>query len=302
MDNNKILRTAFVAILVATPMLFSACNGNGNTSDAYGNFEATETIVSTAASGKIMEFHVQEGQQLDAGVQVGYIDTIQLHLKKVQLSASRKSIATKTGNIVAQIDVLKAQKDAALQEKQRFEKLVAQKAATSKQLDDINAQIRVIDAQVKSIQTQNAPVVTEIESLDAQLAQLEDQIRKSIIVNERKGTVLAKYAEQFEMTGFGKPLYKIADLDTMTLRVYVSGAQLPAVKIGEDVKVLIDKAGEGLDSLSGTVSWIASTAEFTPKTVQTRDERVSLVYAVKVRVPNGNGALKIGMPGEIVLN
>lgn len=300
--NAKSLQfSARLCLQLSVVMLLASCHRNGDTSDAYGNFESTETIISTSASGKIMEFKVEEGQQLEAGQQVGYIDTVQLYLKKMQLLASRKSIGSKTGNIVAQIDVLKAQKETAESEKLRFEKLVAQKAATSKQLDDINAQLRVIDAQVKSIQTQNVPVMSEIESLDAQIEQVEDQIKKSIIINYTKGTVLVKYAEQFEITAFGKPLYKIANLDTMTLRVYVSGAQLPQVKIGEEVKVIVDNGEQSLDTLSGAVSWIAATAEFTPKTVQTRDERVNLVYAVKVRVKN-DGALKIGMPGEILLN
>lgn len=294
-------RKQVAILLFAFTLGLSACNPNGNTSDAYGNFEATETIISTSANGKILEFNLEEGQQLEVNQKIGYIDTVQLYLKKNQLRASRKSIASKTGNIVAQIDVLKKQKESALREKERFTKLVAQKAATQKQLDDINAQLDVIEAQIKSIQTQNATVVSEIESIDSQIAQLDDQIQKSIIVNYTKGTVLAKYAEQFEMTAFGKPLYKIANLDTMTLRVYVSGQQLPAIKISQEVKVLIDNGKQSLDTLSGTVSWVAENAEFTPKTIQTREERVNLVYAVKVRVKN-NGYLKIGMPGEIKLN
>src|ERR1051325_8726940 len=287
-------------VLLVVLAMTSSCHRNDNTSDAFGNFEATEVVISTGAMGKILEFNVEEGQQLEAKQKVGHIDTTQLYLKKVQLRASRRSIASKTGNIVAQIDVLKAQKEAALKEKERFEKLVAQKAGTQKQLDDIISQLDVIDAQIKSIQTQNAPVISEIESIDSQIAQVEDQIVKSVIVNHTKGTVLAKYAEQYEMTAFGKPLYKIANLDTMTLRVYVSGSQLPQIKIGEEVKVLVDNGKQSLDTLSGTISWIADNAEFTPKTIQTREERVNLVYAVKVRVKN-NGYLKIGMPGEIKL-
>lgn len=290
-----------VILLLNVLFILSSCNRNGNTSDAYGNFEATEIIISTGASGKILEFNVEEGQQMEAHQEVGYIDTMQLFLKKAQLRATRKSIASKTGNIVAQIDVLKTQKESALREKERFTKLVEQKAATQKQLDDINAQLDVIAAQMKTIETQNASVVSEIESVDSQIAQLNDQIFKSILINPVKGTVLAKYAEPFEMTSFGKPLYKIANLDTMTLRVYVSGQQLPLIKIGQEVKALIDNGRQSLDTLSGTISWIADNAEFTPKTIQTREERVNLVYAVKVRVKN-NSYLKIGMPGEMKLN
>ncbi len=288
-------------LLITAGVALSSCNGNGNTSDAYGNFEATEMIVSASGNGQIMEFKVEEGQQLKAGEIVGYIDTTQLYLKKLQLIAGRKSIASKTGNIVAQIDVLKQQKEAGLREKARFEKLVDQQAATQKQLDDLNAQLDVVDAQIKAIQTQNATVMSEIESIDSQREQLEDQIQKSIIKNYVDGTVLVKYTEQFELTAMGRPLYKIANLDTMTLRVYVSGTQLPEVKIGEEVKILIDNTESSMDTLGGTVSWIASEAEFTPKTIQTREERVNLVYAVKVKVKN-DGRLKIGMPGEIELN
>ncbi|GIV33484.1 MAG: membrane protein [Chitinophagales bacterium] len=277
-----------------------SCNTNNHLSDAYGNFEAKEMVVSAGSTGQIMEFNVDEGQRLEAGQIVGYIDTTQLYLKKLQLLAARKSIAAKTGNIVAQIDVLKKQKEAALKEKERFEKLVARQAATQKQLDDILAQLDVIDAQIKAIETQNAPVVSEIESLDSQLMQLDDQIRKSIIVNFLRGTVLAKYAERYELTATGKPLYKIANLDTMTLRVFVSGAQLPQISIDQHVYVLFDNGKNGLDTLTGQIYWIADQAEFTPKTIQTREERVSLVYAVKIKVKN-DGRLKIGMPGEMML-
>ncbi|HXH18735.1 MAG TPA: HlyD family efflux transporter periplasmic adaptor subunit, partial [Chitinophagales bacterium] len=291
---DKLMVYACLAML----FLVTSCSRNENTSDAYGNFEATEIIVSSEGNGKLLSFQIEEGQQLQENQVVGYIDTLQLYLKKMQLLANRKSIASKTGGIIAQIDVLQSQKQTALREKDRFEKLVAQKAAAQKQLDDINSQITILDAQIKSIETQHAPLVSEVSALDFQIRQLDDQLRKCVIVNPVNGTVLAKYAQQNELTAIGRPLYKIANLDTMTLRVYISGAQLPQVKIGQEVKVLVDGRQQELDTLSGTLSWIASNAEFTPKTIQTREERVNLVYAVKVLVKN-NGQLKIGMPGEI---
>jgi len=287
-------------LLTGILLLVASCNNSDNNSDAYGNFEATEIVVSSEANGRLVSFTVSEGQQIGQGKVVGCVDTTQLYLKKMQLLASRKSIASKTGNIISQMDVLKEQKESALREKARFEKLVAQKAATQKQLDDIHSQVEVLDAQIKSIQTQNVAVVSEVEAMDMQVKQLNDQIQKSIIRNPIPGTVLVKYAEENEITAFGKPLYKIANLDTMTLRVYVSGAQLPLIQIGQTVQVIIDNGQNGTETLSGAISWIADHAEFTPKTIQTREERVHLVYAVKVRVKN-NGRLKIGMPGEMKL-
>jgi HlyD family secretion protein len=185
-------------------------------------------------------------------------------------------------------------------EKARVTNLLKDSAATRKQLDDITGQLNVLHRQVASVRAQNTAVLAELESLDAQIAQLEDQIRKSVITNPAKGTVLIKYAEPGEVTSFGKPLYTIGMLDDMILRVYVSEVQLPSLRIGNKVEVRIDDA-QGMRNLSGTISWISATAEFTPKVIQTKEERVNLVYAVKVSVQN-DGSLKIGMPGEIWLN
>lgn len=287
-------------MLQALVFMLTACNNNNSLPDAYGNFEATEVTVSAEGNGQIQKLNVEEGQQLKKGKQVGSIDTLQLYLKKQQLLANRKSIASKTGNIVAQMDVLKTQLEAQQKERERFKKLVAEEAATPKTLDDIEDQIKVLKAQIRSLETQNEPVISEINAIDSQIKQIDDQIQKSRIVNPVKGTVLVKYAEEGEVATFGKPLYKIADLDTMTLKVYISGSQLPEVKLGEKVSAMIDNGNGGLKELYGIVSWISDEAEFTPKTIQTREERVNLVYAVKVKVPN-NGSIKIGMPGEMKL-
>lgn len=278
--------------------LLAGCSGNNHKSDAYGNFEATEIIVSAEASGKLLAFNVEEGLTLEAGANVGYIDTVQLSLKRAQLLATRQSVSAKIANILAQIDVLKEQRRVAETDKKRLEKLFGENAATQKQLDDVNGQISVIDRQIVSIETQNAAVLSDVKSLDAQIAQINDHIHKSVIVNPLRGTVLTKYAEPSEVIAYGKPLYKIADLQTMFLRVYISGDQLPHAAIGQKVHVLIDETKKYNQSLEGEISWISSKAEFTPKIIQTKEERVNMVYAVKIKIQN-DGRLKIGMPGEV---
>jgi HlyD family secretion protein len=285
-------------ILAIALLTAASCSGNGDKSDAYGNFESTEIVISAEASGKLLRFDVEEGSSIEAGTVIGYIDTVQLALKREQLLATQQSVRSKSANILAQIDVVQEQKNVTLIEKQRLEKLFKENAATQKQLDDVNGQLNVLDKQMASIESQNASVLSDIRSLESQIRQVNDQIRKSIIINPVKGTVLTKFAEPFEVIGFGKPLYKIADLSTMFLRVYISGDQLPKVKIGEKVEVLIDQNKTENTKLEGEISWISSKAEFTPKIIQTKQERVNMVYAVKVRVTN-DGSLKIGMPGEI---
>lgn len=278
--------------------LLTACNNGNHTSDAYGNFEATEVEVAAEVNGKLMEFNVEEGQTLHQDEVIGYIDTMQLHLKKEQLKANREAIAAKTSNVLAQIDVLEEQLKVLQTEKQRTENLLKDQAATPKQMDDINGQISVTESQIKSIRTQNISVLSEIKAMDAQIAQIEDQIEKSLLKNPVEGTVLVKFAEPSEFATVGKPLYRIANLDYLFLRAYATGAQLPHIEIGEEVRVLIDETSTENQALSGTISWISDEAEFTPKIIQTKEERVNLVYAFKVRVPN-DGRMKIGMPGEV---
>ena len=247
-----------------------------------------------------MQFNVDEGDVLKKEQLVGYIDTIPLSLKKDQLLVSKDVIASKSKGVLSQISVLNAKLKTAKTNKTRVENLIIDNAATQKQLDDVNGEIDVIKNQIRSVEIQNAPVVNELKNIDVQLQQLDDQIQKSKIVNPVNGTVLTKYAEPNEVTAFGKPLYKIADLSTMQLRVYVSETQLPNLKIGQNVTVKIDDKDD-MKSYDGTISWIASEAEFTPKIIQTKEERVALVYAVKIDVKN-DGSLKIGMPAEMWLN
>ena len=262
--------------------LLVACKNNEK-ADGYGNFESTEITVSAENSGKLLQFNVEEGQILKKNAFVGFIDTIPLSLKRDQLLASKAIVYSKSGSVLSQINVLNAQLKTATINKNRIENLIRENAGTQKQ--------------IKSVESQNSPVINEIESLDIQLKQVEDLLQKSNIINPVNGTVLSKYAEVNELTSFGKPLYKIADLSTMELRVYVSETQLSNIKIGHEVTVKID-AGAMMKEFKGNIIWIASEAEFTPKIIQTKEERVNLVYAVKVAVKN-DGSLKIGMPAEM---
>ncbi|ASO04756.1 HlyD family secretion protein [Arenibacter algicola] len=286
--------------LILTSLLMSllgSCTGNGDKADGYGNFEATEITISAEANGKILFLDAEEGNVLAQNKVVGVIDTIQLSLKREQLLASKNTIFSKSRNVLSQREVLKEQLKVAQNDRTRIENLLQAKAATTKQLDDITGQINIIKEQIKSVETQNSPIINEIKSIEIQIRQIEDQINKSVIQNPVKGTVLVKYAEPNEITAFGKPLYKIANLEDMILRVYISENQLSKLKIGQEVNVKID-AGEEMKSYPGVVSWIAESAEFTPKIIQTKEERVNLVYAVKVKVRN-DGSLKIGMPAEM---
>jgi len=277
--------------------ILGSCTGNGDKADGYGNFEATEITISAEANGKILFLDAEEGNVLAQNEVVGVIDTVQLSLKRDQLLASKNTIFSKSRNVLSQREVLKEQLKVAQNDKARVENLLQAKAATTKQLDDINGQINIIIEQIKSVETQNSPIINEIKSIEIQIRQIEDQIHKSVIQNPVKGTVLVKYAEPNEITAFGKPLYKIANLEDMILRVYISENQLSTLKIGQEVSVKID-AGQEMKSYPGVVSWIAESAEFTPKIIQTKEERVNLVYAVKVKVRN-DGSLKIGMPAEM---
>ena len=292
MNHYKLLIGIF---LISAGLL--SCNNNKDKADGYGNFEATEITVSAENNGKIMEFNIREGDILEKEAFLGFIDTISLALKKEQFLVSKDVIASKSRGVLSQISVLKAKLNTANINKTRIENLIKDNAGTQQQLDNITGEIDVLKQQIRSIELHNAPVVNELKSIDVQLKQIDDQINKSKIINPIKGTVLVKYAESGEISSFGKPLYKIADLSNMQLRVYISEPQLANVKLGQDVTVKIDDQKK-MKSYKAKVSWIASEAEFTPKIIQTKEERVALVYAVKVEVIN-DGSLKIGMPAEM---
>jgi len=285
-----------IITLLLLASLFS-CNKNNDKADGYGNFEATEVTISAEANGKIEYLKLEEGDILEPKIQVGLIDTTQLYFNKQQLMASKSTVYSKSANVLSQIKVLQEQLKMAQIEKKRIQNMFSENAATKRQVDEIDGKVSVIQEQIKSVQTQNAPIVNEVKSIDVQIEKINDQIQKSKIINPIKGTVLSKYAEPNEVTAFGKPIYKIADISEMTLRVYVSETQLSSIKVGQNVSVKID-ANKEMKSYPGTISWIASSAEFTPKVVQTKEERVNLVYAVKVKVKN-DGSLKIGMPAEM---
>lgn len=281
------------AILIG---FLSSCS-NGEKADGYGNFEATEITISSEANGKLQYLNVEEGQVLEKGTTIALVDTVQAYLSKQQLLASKETVASKSGGVWSQVNVLNQQLQTAKTEQERIQNMFAENAATKRQLDQANSQVDVLKKQIQNVETQNSPIVNEVKSIDAKVAQIEEQIAKSKITNPIKGTVLTKYAEPGEIVSFGKPLYKIADLEEMTLRVYISETQLPNIKIGQQVNIKID-SGEEMKDYQGTISWISASAEFTPKIIQTKEERVNLVYAVKVTVKN-DGSLKIGMPAEM---
>ncbi|WP_026726760.1 HlyD family secretion protein [Flavobacterium sasangense] len=285
--------------ILLTAIIFISCNKNNEKADAYGNFEATEITVSSESNGKIEFLNVEEGAQLKKGSLVGLIDTLQLHYNREQLKASIETVQSKSTSVLSQINVLNEQLKTAKIEQTRIQNMYAENAATKRQIDEIDGKVKVIEKQISSVQTQNAPILNEIKSIKVQIEKLDDQIKKSKITNPVHGTVLTKYAEPSEITAFGKPLYKIANLNEMELRVYVTETQLAQIKIGQKVTVAID-ADNDTKKYEGNITWISAQAEFTPKVIQTKEERANLVYAVKVAVKN-DGSLKIGMPAEVWL-
>ncbi len=291
-------------LIIILAAFVAGCAGGEIKYDASGTFEAVETIVSAEANGIIKKFTVEEGQELKANQVVGYVDSVQLYLKKKQLEAQIAAVLSKKPNIATQIASLQEQLRQAQREQTRVENLLKADAATQKQLDDATAQVEIIKKQIvaqeSSLGITSKSINEESGPLTVQIAQLEDQLSKCKIVNEVNGTVLTKYAEVNEMTATGKPLYKIADLSEIILRAYVTGDQLPDLKLGQHVTVLIDAPENSYKEYPGEIQWISSKAEFTPKTIQTKDERANLVYAVKIRVKN-DGLIKIGMYGEVKL-
>ncbi len=305
----------FIA-LIAISMLTACKNGNGN-ADASGTFEANEVIVSAESSGKLTSFTVEEGQLIAKDSVVGTVDATNISLQKEQVESSIQALGEKTADVSPQVKLLEnqlavqqSQLNNLLHEQGRIQNLLKQDAATGKQLDDINAQVDVakrsmnvtrqqIQVQQNNVATQNRSIISEGKPLQKRVAQLEDQLKKTTIVNPVAGTVLTKYAEQGEITSTGKALYKIADLSTITLRAYITGTQLSQVKLGQTVKVLVDDGAKKYKEFTGTITWISDKAEFTPKTIQTKDERANLVDATKIKVKN-DGYLKIGLYGEVM--
>jgi HlyD family secretion protein len=294
------MRNTILSAIAGLALL--SCGGDSSDFDATGTFEASEVIVSAEAAGKILSFNLEEGQTLTRGQRLGAIDSTQLYLSLLQLRENKKAVLAGRPNVQTQINATKKEMDNLEVEKKRVENLVKGGVANQKQLDDVNAKLAVLEArlaaQQNSLSVTNTSLNEQSNVIDAQLAIVQDQMSKCRIINPTNGTVLAKYAMQEEMTSPGRPLYKIADLSTVILRVYVSGDQLAGLKLGQTVDVSVDAADGGYKSYKGDVMWVSEKAEFTPKTIQTKDERANLVYAVKIGV-NNDGYLKLGMYGEV---
>lgn len=292
-----------ISICGAALLLTVAC-GRGGDFDAAGTFEATEVIVSAEAAGRIVRFDVEEGDLLTAGEQVGTIDTVQLYLQKLQLERQRASVVSNRPDIAKQAASLREQIAKQQTERRRVENLLRDGAATTKQLDDIDAQLKVLggqlDALLSTLRNNAASIDENSSAIELQIAQLEDRLAKCRIVSPIPGTVLAKYSEAGELASVGRPLMKVADLGRIYLRAYFTSDQLADLKIGQEVTVTADFGGRAQTDYPGRVTWIASESEFTPKTIQTKNSRASLVYAVKIAVEN-DGKLKIGMYGEVML-
>ena len=269
--------------------------------DAFGNFEATEVVVSPQASGQLLWFTPTEGVPLPAGAIVGVVDTTQLVLERQQVIAQREATGARMAEVNRQIGVLAVQRQISQRTYERTRRLFAEQAATAQQLDQAERDYRVLGAQIEAARAQQQSVAKEVAASDARVDQIRDRIVKSRITNPQKGTVLTTYARTGEIVQMGQPLYKIAQLDTLVLRAYVTEGQLTSVRLGARVQVRVDRGKGQLMTMPGVVSWVSSKAEFTPTPVQTRDERADLVYAIKVNVPNPNGALKIGMPADVQL-
>ncbi len=289
---------AIILFLVA-----GACSNGNDEVDAYGNFESDEIIISSEVNGKLISFMLEEGQTLVIGQETGLVDTIQLYLKKEQLLASIVALESKTQNVQSEIAVWKAKQKNIEREYKRLQNLIKDDAATQQQLDDLKGQIDLTEKQLKATEIRlndaNRAVLSQIKPLRVQIMQTEDQIMKSRLKNPVNGTVLTKYVEENEIVNFGKPLYKIADLQHVFLRAYISEDQLSQIKIGQVAGVVIDD-GDGQKRYEGKITWVADVAEFTPKVIQTKKERKNLVYAVKIAVVN-DGSIKLGMPGELHL-
>ena len=313
------MKTRFLLYIALLPVLLSGCSSNNNASDAQGTFEADEVIVSSEVPGKIKSLNIDEGSVLKKDSVIGVIDSVPLELQKAQLEASISALHQKTMDVAPQVKllkdqiaVLKAQLDNAITERDRTARLLKSDAATQQQLDNWNNQVDVLKKQIaassQQIQvqetttgTQNSTVLSEAKPLSKSVAQINDQLKRTFITSPINGTVLTKYAMAGEVTATGKALYKIADLSVITLRAYITDTQLAQLKLGQKVNVLVDSTASTYKTYPGVVYYISDKAEFTPKTIQTKDERANLVYAVKIHVKN-DGYLKIGMYGEVQFN
>ena len=289
----------FIPILLVALV---SCHNSEEEYDAAGAFESVETIISTEASGTLVQFDVEEGQILKAQQFVGYVDSAQLHFRREQLDDQIEAIITQVPNVGVQLSALKAQLDAAKTYQTRMRNLFKEDATTRQNLDDANTKVDVLVDQISALKSSlgitSSTLYKNVKPLQHQIDQLNDQLTKCRIINPMHGTVLTKYSENHEVVGPGKALYKIAETDTLILRAYITGSQLNQIKLRQQVNVRIDQGAKTYRAYKGTIYWISDKAEFTPKAIPTKDERADLVYAIKIRVVN-DGYIKIGMYGEV---
>lgn len=290
-------------LILLLSLTFVSCGVGDGRADAYGNFEATEVMVSSQANGVIVRLDIQEGDQLEMGDEVGVIDTLQLIINRKELMASLEAISAQLPDISSQLDVIDEQMQKVLLDKRRIEALFSSKAATQKQMDDVSAQLELLRRErvslLSGLNVQTRSLIAQRAPLEAKIELVNDHISRSRIVSPISGVVLNKYAEKGELAAYGSPIFLIANLEELTLKVYVSEPQLTSIKLGATAKVRVDSEDGSMIERDGVIRWVSSKAEFTPKIVQTNEERVNLVYAVKISVPN-DGSLKIGMPGEVI--
>lgn len=292
-------KSLFLVIIVC----FISCINNNHDADAYGVFEATEIIVSSENNGKLLSFHVSEGQTYQKGEEIGCIDTFQLHLQIQQLESTIRATLASRPDIPSQLNTLQSKLQTLEKERARITTLVEANAATTKQLDDVNAEIEITRSQIaatkSTLNTQSSAILENVEAMRFQLLQLQDAMEKCKIKAPITGTVLKKYIEPNELAFQGKPLFKIADITNMFIKVYVTEDMLSTIKLGQKAEIHIDMEDMQSKSYTGTVQWISAKAEFTPKMIQTKNERVNMVYAVKIAFSN-DGSAKIGMPGDVI--
>jgi HlyD family secretion protein len=287
------------SLILIAEVILSSCNNKADQADAYGNFEATEVIASAETSGRILRFEVTEGSEIDKGSEIALIDTTLFHLQKAEINAGMASVRTRISTISAQNDILNQQIDNLNINIARIENMLKDDAATKKQYDDLTGQVAVLQKQIAANNTQKTSIAAELSIYESKKATLNEQVARSCVKSPLKGTIIEKYSEAGEITAAGKPLVKIADLSLMKLKVYISGDQLSGIKIGQECTVRVDDGEKGYTSFPGTISYISGKAEFTPKIIQTKEERVTLVYAVTIDVKN-DGTMKAGMPGEAI--
>lgn len=286
-------------LILAAAVILTGCSNNSDEADAYGTFEAAEVIVSPETSGRILRFDAGEGSEMEAGAEIALIDTTMFHLQKAEINAGMKSVRTRMNTIDAQNEILRQQIANLNVNISRIENMMKDDAATKKQYDDLTGQAAVLEKQIAANNTQKASVAAELSVYESRKATIAEQIARSCVKSPLKGTIIEKYSEEGEIISAGRPLVKIADLSVMKLKVYVSGAQLTDLRIGQECTVRVDEGEKGYKSFTGNISFIAAKAEFTPKIIQTKEERVTLVYAVTIVVKN-DGTMKSGMPGEAI--